>query len=295
MSLNARTASKLFNSGKLSALADGDLSFVRKVAKDYLGVSSGSLNVSEVYESAYKQLSKDYRAEYYFKNTIANKVLLGRHSLNTAVMLSEFRVGKSKADCVVINGKSTCYEIKSDYDNLSRLEEQLNDYLGLFDEVYVVCSQKHLHTVLDATDPSVGVIELTQRNNLSVKRKASHRVKPIDVDLMIKSLRKDEYTLLVERATGQIPSVPNSRLMTSCRQVLRDLEPSIIANCFIDVLKEKRFNDSSLINALPKILVNAAISYQFSRSQADSLKRIFCTSEESRCTYPTLEESNLSC
>ncbi|PCD85416.1 sce7726 family protein [Vibrio mediterranei] len=294
MTINAREASKLFNSSKLSALADGDLSFVKKVAQEFLDLQSCQFNVLKTYETAYQRLSKEYRAEYYFKNTIANKVLLGRHSLNTAAMLSEFRVGRSKADCVVVNGKSTCYEIKSEFDNLNRLEEQLKDYLRLFDEVYVVCSGKHLGLVLDEIDERVGVIELTRRNSLSTKREAVQRTHNIDVELMIKSLRKDEYCLLVDKVGEVVPNVPNSRLMSSCLEVLKSVDPSIIATCFIDVLKEKRFNDANLINALPKMLVNAAISYQFTKSQTDSLKRIFCTSKESQCIFPTLEASSLS-
>lgn len=48
-------------------------------------------------------------------NVIANKILLGKHSLNTSHMLSEFRVGYNKADVVIINGTSSVYEIKSEY------------------------------------------------------------------------------------------------------------------------------------------------------------------------------------
>lgn len=294
MSINIREVSKLFNSNKLSALADGDLSFVQKVAKEYLALDLCNFNVSEIYSLAYQRLSKEYRDEYYFKNTIANKILLGKYSLNTAIMLSEFRVGKSKADCVIINGKTTCYEIKSEFDNLTRIDAQLKDYLSLFDEVYVVCSSKHLISVLTKVDSRVGVIELTSRNTLSIKRQAIQRVHNLDVELMIRSLRKDEYISLVEKVTGKIPDVPNSLLMKSCLQILKSADPSLIATCFIDVLKEKRFNDATLINALPKILVNAVVSYQFSKNQEDSLKRIFNDGKESQCIYPTLEGSNLS-
>ncbi|QJY35189.1 sce7726 family protein [Vibrio europaeus] len=295
MSINAREVSKLFNSSKLSALADGDYSFVEKVASDLKGANYRSYTPAAIYESAYLLMQKEYRAEYYFKNTIANKILLGRHSLNTAVMLSEYRAGRSKADCVVVNGKTTCYEIKTEFDNLTRLEEQLKDYLALFDEVFVVCSSKHLSTVLSKVDNRVGVIELNSRNSLSVKREALQRKENIDVDLMIGSLRKDEYTRLIEKVTGEIPDVPNSLLVSTCRTILKQAEPNILATSFIDVLKEKRFNDASLINALPKVLVNAAISYQFSKKQSDSLKRIFNSSfKESQCICHTLEGNSLN-
>ncbi|ELB2163982.1 sce7726 family protein [Vibrio parahaemolyticus] len=294
MAITAREASKLFNSNKLAALADGDYSYTEKVAKEFLNQEVSKNAVYDIYENTYKRLSQEYRSEYYFKNTLARRRLLGRHSLKTATMLSEFRVGKSKADCVILNGKSTCYEIKSEYDTLNRLEEQLNDYLKLFDEVYVVCSAKNLESVLNTADERVGVLELTQQNYFSEKRAATPRVNPIDIDLLIKSLRKEEYLELVKRNTGEIPSVPNSKLVSFCKSALKTVDSELIATSFIEVLKEKRFNDSDFLNALPSSLSNAAISYQFSSHQIDALKSIFGTCKESRCISHTLEESSLN-
>lgn len=294
MAITARDASKLFNSNKLSALADGDFSYVEKIAKEYLKVDIDNFQLNEIYDKTFSRLSTEYRSEYYFKNTIALRRLLGRHSLNTAAMLSEFRVGKSKADCVIVNGKTTCYEIKTEYDTLNRLDEQLNDYLKIFDEVYVVCAAKNLDKVLDATDHRVGVLELTKKNYLSEKRTATPRTSPVDVDVLIKSLRKDEYLDLVRRTTGITPDVPNSQLLKTCKLILKSVEHTQLATSFIDVLKEKRINDSNLVNALPRSLINAAISYQFSSGQIDALKRMFTVSKESQCIYPTLEGSSLS-
>ncbi|WP_240654783.1 sce7726 family protein [Pseudoalteromonas rubra] len=294
MTITAREASKLFNSNKLSALADGDYSHVEKVAKGFLNQEVTNFNVCDVYEHTYKRLSQEYRSEYYFKNTIARRRLLGRHSLKTATMLSEFRVGRSKADCVILNGKSTCYEIKSEYDTLNRLEEQLNDYLKLFDEVYVVCSAKNLDSVLKMADERVGVLELTQKNYFSEKRAATPRIEPIDIDLLIKSLRKEEYLELTRRNTGEVPTIPNSKLVSFCKSALKTVEPEKIATSFIEVLKEKRFNDGDLLNVLPSSLINAAISYQFSSPQIEALKSIFGACKESRCISHISEESSLS-
>lgn len=294
MAITAREASKLFNSNKLSALAGGDFSYVEKVAKEYLHQDVSKIVVCDIYEDTYKRLSQEYRSEYYFKNTIARRRLLGRHSLKTATMLSEFRVGRSKADCVILNGKSTCYEIKSEYDTLNRLEEQLNDYLKLFDEVYVVCSAKNLESVLKTADKRVGVLELTQKNYFSEKRAATPRVDPIDIELLMKSLRKEEYLELVRRNTGVVPSVPNSKLVNFCKSALKTVDPEQIAISFIEVLKEKRLNDSNLLNALPSSLINAAISYQFSNIQIKALKSIFGACKENRCISHTLEESSLN-
>lgn len=294
MSISAREASKIFNSRQLSALADGDFSFVEKVAKEYLKIDVSKIDLGSIFERTYKRLGIEYRSEYYFKNTIAIRRLLGRHSLNTSAMLSEFRVGKSKADCVIVNGKTTCYEIKSEFDTLNRLDKQLDDYLKIFDEVYVVCTAKNLKSVLSSTDEHIGVLELTSKNYLSEKRPAIHRKKPIDIDILARSLRKEEYLDLVYKVTGRTPNVPNSRLFKECLGLLKSADPDKIATSFIEVLKEKRFNDSKLIKLLPSSLINAAISYQFSNGQIAELKRIFNMREENRCISLISEESSMN-
>ena len=45
--------------------------------------------------------------------------------------LTELPVGDSKADFIMINGRGVVYEIKTDLDNLLRLENQIRDYYRL--------------------------------------------------------------------------------------------------------------------------------------------------------------------
>jgi|TARA_R110001583_G_scaffold126857_1_gene278432 hypothetical protein len=293
MTFSAREASKLFTSTKLSALADGDFSYVTRVAQQYLGVDHIS-DIKDIFNLVHKKLSQEYRSEYYFKNAIAKRHLLGKHSLSTATMLSEFRVGRSKADCVIVNGKSTCYEIKSEFDTLNRLNTQLIDYLKVFDEVYVVCANKNVASVLENSDPRVGVLVLTSKNYLSEKRTPTPRKEPIDIEILMKSLRKAEYLDIVESMGLPVPDVPNSRLQSECESLLTSVDPKKLSKAFLNVIKKTRRNDGDLIKSLPNSLVNAAISYQFSNGQINALKRIFNNDMEKICITPSYEASNLN-
>jgi hypothetical protein len=140
---------QLFTSRRINEIAAGDLSFLLEIAAVHEKKLPDFFTVLDVFELCFLELSKSYRAEYYFKNTVARKILFGIHSLNTATVIPEFRVGKNKADCVVLNGRSVCYEIKSSYDNLSRLPDQLASYKKIFDEVFVVTSHEHLEKVFE--------------------------------------------------------------------------------------------------------------------------------------------------
>ena len=129
--------------------------FVRKIIsnnyKNYLEniLSRSNYLVKEVslvhvLDSLYSEFKKNYKCEYVYKNTIVNKILLGRHSLNTSTLISELNVGKSKADIVIFNGTSTVYEIKTELDSLNRLEAQLEDYLKCFDKIYVITTLENI-------------------------------------------------------------------------------------------------------------------------------------------------------
>lgn len=50
-------------------------------------------------------MNKNHRNEYFYKNTLLNKLLLGVHKPTTTVALTEIPIAKSKADFVLINGK----------------------------------------------------------------------------------------------------------------------------------------------------------------------------------------------
>ena len=60
----------------------------------------------------YNIISKQYRNEYFYQNTIFNKLLLGVHSLKTTTALRQISIENSKADFIMINGKAIVYEIK---------------------------------------------------------------------------------------------------------------------------------------------------------------------------------------
>ena len=95
---STRDAARLFSSKRLTEVASGNFDFLLKVATHYRGELREEFTAAEVFEHSYLALSKEYRTEYFFKNIVAERLLIGRHSLNTATVLPEFRVGRNKAD-----------------------------------------------------------------------------------------------------------------------------------------------------------------------------------------------------
>lgn len=275
MNQDYQLLAKIFNSNVLNQIADGDRSYLNKVLRTFFD-GDDSLDLRTIFDESFKILSQEYLNEYVYKNFIVNKILRGKHSLNTATMLSEFRVGRNKADCVILNGKSTCYEIKTDYDTLNRLDAQLASYAQLFDEVNVVCSYKHLEAVATQIPENVGIILLSDMLTFREVRPAISRCSDINKTLMMQSLRKDEYLELSRMLSGEKISAPNTQLFDKCLDVVNNFkDEEKINDCFIKILKKSRKNDEILISSLPRSLSNAAVSYKFNKAQVESLIKQF--------------------
>ena len=161
--------------------------------------------------------------EYIYKNAIANKILLGKHSLNTSHMLTEFRVAKCKADVVILNGTSTVYEIKSEYDSFNRLENQINSYLKVFDHINVITSDSQITKLQTLLPENIGIMVLTNRNTIKTIRESEGNKKNINTEILFDSLRKNEYTRIVKEFYGEVPNVPNTQIYKEFKKLFCDL------------------------------------------------------------------------
>ncbi|MDL2236724.1 sce7726 family protein, partial [Christensenellaceae bacterium OttesenSCG-928-K19] len=103
---------------------------------------------SDNFELLYRVLKDEYRNEYYYKNTLLNKLLLGVHSVNTTTALTELPIAESKADFLLINGKAIVYEIKTELDNLDRLDGQISSYYKAFNHVCVLSYENNADAIL---------------------------------------------------------------------------------------------------------------------------------------------------
>lgn len=108
-------------------------------------------NIREVYNDV---LMNYYPNETCIKASFINQVLLKG---KTHVTIFELPVGSSRADLCKVNGKSIAYEIKTDLDNFQRLTKQLLDYHDVFEETYLICSEKRLTDALNILPDFCGI------------------------------------------------------------------------------------------------------------------------------------------
>jgi len=198
-----------------------------------------TITFGEFIDCIYDFLFKNYRNEYVYKNVIANKILLNKHSLNTTQMLTEFRVGKSKADVVLLNGYSTVYEIKSQFDSFVRLEAQISSYFEIFDYVNVITTFSQAHKLKFILPKNTGILVLTDKNTISTIRNAKSNIKNINLSILFDSLRKTEYLSIIKNYYGVLPNVPNTQIYQKCKKLFCEIPLIKAHDLTIRVLKNR--------------------------------------------------------
>lgn len=256
--------SRLFSSTVIREMARRGRSplFARLADQSGLVKSNGEL-VRAVFDAAFALLKREgYRHEYIYKAALTQKILLGRHSLQTASMLNEFRVGDCKADLVILNGTATVYEIKSERDSLARLERQIAAYRDVFAEVFVIAASEHVEAVVASVPEDVGILRLNSRHQISTLRDAHDRSEFVSPIAIFDSIRTEEARLILRDRGVLLPAVPNTELNSALRELFSKLEPSQAQEGMVRVLKRTRnlLPLSDLIDQLPHSLQTAALS-----------------------------------
>jgi len=190
------------------------------------GLLAHDATVSDAFSAASRWMLTSYRNEWVYKNAIANQILIQRHGVNSAALINEMKVGTSVADCVVVNGRATAYEIKTELDNPGKLLKQLADYRAAFKRVVVVTHHSLVshYTALLADQP-VGLMSLDRRGRLRTVWAAADHTADLSVDVMIKTLRRAEYVRIAEQIAGTKVTAPATKLFRECLDIGLSVSP----------------------------------------------------------------------
>ena len=232
------------------------------------------VTVGDIFDSAFDILKiAGQRDEYVYRAAITQKILMGTHSLRTASMLNEFRVGSCKADLVILNGTATVYEIKSERDSLSRLVNQVENYKRVFAAVNVIASEGHIDGVLKIIPDDVGVMCLSKRYRITQVREAivcPDRICPVTV---FESLRMAEGIAILRAMGVTVPNVPNTQKHAAMRDLFTALDPVALHREMVRTLKRTRDLAplSDFVDRLPRSLQAAALSIPVRHSEHSKL------------------------
>lgn len=268
-----KTISPVLSNAAFQKIIKGDnIGYIQRKASKY--VEFGNLNLStysDFYEYLYTDMLKNYRSEFIYKNEIVNKILLGRYSLNTAAILNEFRIGKSIADLVLLNGTSIVYEIKTEYDSPERLLSQIIDYRKSFLNVVVVThhsvKEKYLNFLNANRLENIGLLVLTNRNTLSSEIMPKEDTEYLDVHYMFNCLRKSEYISLIRDYFEYTPDVPDTKIYRECLRLAKKIDELDFHNLMFDYLKKRTIKEKNMVSSqmVPPYLKHISICSDFKR------------------------------
>jgi hypothetical protein len=269
--------SRLFSSTVVRDLAEKGRSgiFARLVHQAGMLRNDDRLEfVRDAFEAAFDILKVvGLRDEYIYKAALTHRILMGKHNLRTACMLNEFRTGSSKADIAILNGTMTVYEIKSERDSLSRLEQQLANYRKVFAAVFVIAGENHVEAVLKAAPSDIGVMSLSHRYQIKTLREAENSPSRICPLTAFDALRTKEAVEILLYLGLEVPKVPNTRMRIELRRQFENLSPEDVHVAMLHTLKRTRnlLPLADLVKKLPTSLHAAALSIPLRRGDHDRL------------------------
>lgn len=192
----------------------------------------------------YQELLNNYRHEYLFKTTLLNDYVLENYRLDNTILLNEFQIGKSIADAVLVNGTNKVFEIKTELDSPLRLATQIQDYKKAFSEVYLVVHEKQLEKYAAVIAEEIGLLCFSERTGISKYKQAKQDNSHLEIDAMVKSLRKDELIQLSTSLSGEIPEATPVRLFKTCLDIVMGYQPLRVQKEYLQIIK-KRINPAT--------------------------------------------------
>lgn len=229
---NSRAINRVFTRNVVSdLLRTGTNDVFNYVVKRYIDDPESKTH-GEILSEIYAHLGKENRNEYYYQNTLLNKLLVGIHSVNTTTALSQVRIDKSIADFVMINGEGRVYEIKSDLDTFGRLESQLKAYFKAFSKVSVLAAEhehdqiNHLLSSFGDMGAAVGVYVLTTQDTIFspvLSKEPQQYNDLLDHACIFKLLRKREYENVLKKYFGEVPKAEQVFHFRVCLEKFREI------------------------------------------------------------------------
>lgn len=269
---------RMFSSRVLKELANGRLPAELSAVLEALRVERQLVNsstLSSIYEQAFKFCLKHQRVEYFYKNAVVQKLVLGRSSLKVTAAYLEVRIAEAKLDVLLARDHTSAYEIKTDFDELVRLPSQLSAYQRACRRVSVVTSDRYASAVERLSGRECGIYVLTDRYQLRTIRAPEKLDSSLVHADMLALLRRKELIELL-RATGRDgEAIPNTRLFQEALVASSGIDPVDLNSFVASRLLERSTAKRCLVAALPVSLAASALAQDLTRAQIARLTGLF--------------------
>lgn len=275
-----RSLSEIFSYAKFRImLENNETSFLtQKFEKyeEYLDNKRSKITFNHFFTIIYKLLLTNYPNEYVIKNTVLCNLLDSREIFEESIVFDEFKIGKSIADLVFINGEVKIFEIKSDLDNLNRLDVQLLEYSKVADKINIIAGEKNIYQILDKYGYSnYGIYEFNKDSALIVRKEAVYDNTNWDYEYLFKLLRKKEYTQIILDYYGLVPDVPNTRFFKECLTLCKRIEIADFRSQVFSNIKRRKKIGYNIFDSFPLPLKLLIYNQDINEQKAIYMNKLF--------------------
>lgn len=149
-------------------------------------------------------------------------------------------IAKSKADFVLINGKAVVYEIKTELDNLDRLEGQIKNYYKAFNHVCVLTCDSYAEVLMDIfKDSPIGIYVLSPKETIQKLKEPTEYNASLDLSVMFKILNKPEYEDILIKHYKKLPATSQVKYYRKCKELFIDIGIQKAYALFLKKLKTR--------------------------------------------------------
>ncbi len=272
--IQAAAASALLSAPVLrSAMRDGPAS---KLANRTIlslvesGLAIGASTVRTLIWRCDRWLSRNYRNDLVYRKAVLGQMI----PWSDGILLPEFRIGHSIVDFLAVTDSLHAVEIKSDLDNISRLDSQLHDYRKIAPLVSVMASERVVNRVLATPKfQTVGLHWLDANGRVETVRDARYSPEFLNSEVLMRSLRRTEYLRVLSALDSAVPELPNTRVFSYALAASRKLDPLVFHNAVAEQLRGRKPRAGrSLIARLPEPVRPAVLKLDPTRQQIYSLQ-----------------------
>jgi hypothetical protein len=171
--------------------------------------------------------------EQEIKASLINHLKSKSNLIFDGVIINEFVFDnfKRRADLLIVNkDRLFAYEIKSEFDDLSRLIGQVEQYLKYFDKVIVVAAPKHIEYVVRHTPSCVEVLEVKEENIFKVVRRGRISTS-IDKLYLLNLIKIKELKLLSKRFNILTDGTDRNSIQLQLSKLSKPIIKEFVANC----------------------------------------------------------------
>lgn len=143
-----------------------------------------------------KALVDNYTGEQLFKYSLFQQYF----NKKNIVAAFEVKVNNSRTDFLCINGHTSCFEIKTSLDNLTKLSKQAADYLSAFEYNHLILDECHLQKAYQIVPESFGL--LVYKNGRCSKKRDALLNQTMNPEVQLGLLTKTELVKYFPKQYG---------------------------------------------------------------------------------------------